>query len=89
MDKDPRYGLGDACEQFLEYCIADWRREYAPATRHDEVLAGPLHTIELKCDLRPAGVVDLTVKCFGRRAHDNEVYFAKLQRLDGVYAFLT
>lgn len=89
MEDVPRYSLGDAVERMLEVSLVDWRDHYAPGARVPELMAGPLSSVDLVCHVRPGGVVDLTVTCFGRRHHENEVFFAKLHRLNGVYAFDT
>lgn len=85
MDDKWRMSMGAAIEQAYDDALAAWREEHAPGMRRDEVLSGPVRTIEIDSALHAGGILNVTVKVYGRRRFEDVVYFYRYMKDAGLY----
>jgi hypothetical protein len=83
-----RMTLGDALDQMHAACISDWRAEHSPGTPIADLLAGPVRLVSIETKIHQGGYATVTVWVHGRRQHEDEQFFAKLQRDSGLWIFL-
>jgi len=68
--------------------LHDWRDEYAPGHRVEDLFANHLRRVTLASNSHPGGTAELMVRVRSRAPRQNETYFWKLTHIGGLYYFV-